>query len=221
MKRIVLAEEPFYSIQGEGLNVGAPSVFVRTANCNLKCSWCDTKFARLKDEPRFEYTELELLNEVTAFDCDRLVLTGGEPTIQWNNISDSMKRLDYYGFKIELETNGTKFVDFNFNVVHVSLKLRNSGNSEKLRLVPKEIKKWVDYGAYFKFVVDNVQDMHEVNAIIARYGIKPSKVFLMPLGATRQEQIKSSIRVIEWCKLYGYSFSPRLHIFVWGKKRGV
>lgn len=69
--------EIFNSIQGEGLTMGAPTVFVRAVGCNLRCSWCDTGYSF---EGGTEMTVDEILDEVG--DAFRVCFTGGEPMLQ-------------------------------------------------------------------------------------------------------------------------------------------
>ncbi len=76
----MLISEIFYSIQGEGELTGVPSVFLRTSGCNLRCSWCDTKYASWNPEGD-EMTVDELVEKVTSFPARHVVLTGGEPLV--------------------------------------------------------------------------------------------------------------------------------------------
>src|SRR3954468_10173863 len=79
--------EIFESLQGEGVSTGMPCIFVRLAQCNLHCTWCDTKYTwdferyRYEDEGR-EVTAREIAERVNATVSRRLVLTGGEPLLQ-------------------------------------------------------------------------------------------------------------------------------------------
>jgi len=92
--------EIFHSVQGEGFHVGIPHVFIRFGECNLRCEWCDTDF--LTHE---EMTIGEIVEEVVAYDCGRVVLTGGEPAIHnLEPICESLKRAN---LSISIETNGT------------------------------------------------------------------------------------------------------------------
>ena len=78
--------EIFYSIQGEGMLAGVPSVFVRASGCNLRCTWCDTPYTSWKPEGR-EMSIEEILREVRAYPAKHAVVTGGEPMMSeetWN-----------------------------------------------------------------------------------------------------------------------------------------
>lgn len=96
--------EIFHSVQGEGYHTGIPHVFVRFGNCNLRCEWCDTNFLE------YEMRDLEdIVSEVSSYDCDRVIFTGGEPALQdLGSIGMELKKL---GLHISIETNGTIPVD--------------------------------------------------------------------------------------------------------------
>ncbi len=90
--------EIFFSIQGEGQFTGTPVVFVRLAGCNLNCSFCDTDHSE-----KLELTEDQVLDEVKKYNCNTIVITGGEPLLQ--DLEELLKKLHLYN--IHLETNGT------------------------------------------------------------------------------------------------------------------
>ena len=96
--------EIFHSVQGEGYHTGIPHVFVRFGNCNLRCEWCDTNFLE------YEMRDLEdIVLEVSSYNCDRVIFTGGEPALQdLGSIGMELKKL---GLHISIETNGTIPVD--------------------------------------------------------------------------------------------------------------
>ncbi len=96
--------EIFHSVQGEGYHTGIPHVFVRFGNCNLRCEWCDTNFLE------YEMRDLEdIVSEVSSYNCDRVIFTGGEPALQdLSSIGIELKKL---GLHISIETNGTIPVD--------------------------------------------------------------------------------------------------------------
>lgn len=100
--------EIFYSLQGEGFHAGTPAVFVRLSGCNLNCSFCDTDFAnsRLMTAEAIAVRAQSLLPDGVSATNMLLVLTGGEPTLQADeHLTDT---LHHAGFKIAIETNGTR-----------------------------------------------------------------------------------------------------------------
>lgn len=93
--------EIFYSLQGEGRYTGTPAIFIRFAGCNLQCGFCDTKHQVGK-----QYTEEEILREIASFPAKRVILTGGEPTLQ---LTESfINALHDAGYSVNVETNGTR-----------------------------------------------------------------------------------------------------------------
>lgn len=95
--------EIFYSIQGESTYAGLPCVFVRLAGCNLRCSYCDTRYAY--DEGR-NYEIPEILESVGRFGCRLIEVTGGEPLIQ-EETPALISRLLAGGYSVLMETNGS------------------------------------------------------------------------------------------------------------------
>ncbi len=71
--------EIFYSLQGEGMWTGLPNIFVRTTGCNLRCSFCDTKYAYQDGK---EMNIKEIVNHINKYNCKYICITGGEPLIQ-------------------------------------------------------------------------------------------------------------------------------------------
>lgn len=96
--------EIFYSIQGESSYVGRPCVFVRLAGCNLRCSYCDTRYAYDEGE---ELDISRIVDRVASYQCHLIEVTGGEPLIQKETPSLTYKLLEE-GFKVILETNGSQ-----------------------------------------------------------------------------------------------------------------
>src|SRR5580704_13562166 len=98
--------EIFYSVQGEGMLAGVPSVFVRTSGCNLRCSWCDTPYTSWKPEGE-ELSIDAIVTRSAEFPAARhVVITGGEPMIA-PGIVELSNRLRQRGLHITFETAGT------------------------------------------------------------------------------------------------------------------
>ncbi len=214
---MLLVNEIFHSIQGEGPNVGKPAVFVRLGGCNLKCKWCDTKYTwHPKQSDNKTLTIEKVVQEIKKYPCKHLVITGGEPLLQQDGIKDLLDKLK--GYFVELETNGSlpcKIFGL-IDQINCSPKLSNSGNpSYPLSLKPSNKK------VLYKFVVRNREDLKEISVFIQKNKIPKEKVYLMPEGTVRNTILKRSKWLIEICKKEGYNFSPRLHIMLYNNKRAV
>lgn len=123
--------EIFSSIQGEGIYAGQSQVFARFAECNISCSYCDTKFDLYR-----EYDSKELLSEIESFGkgLRSVSLTGGEPLYQKDFLKEILCLLKQRGYKTYLETNGTlplalKEVISNVDIVAMDIKLPSSGDN--------------------------------------------------------------------------------------------
>ncbi|MEO6396844.1 MAG: 7-carboxy-7-deazaguanine synthase QueE [Tepidiformaceae bacterium] len=222
--------EIFASIQGEGASMGQPSTFVRLAVCNLQCSWCDTAYTW--DWSRFERSAQvlslapdQVAEAVTALAPRRVVITGGEPLLQRRQLLPLAQALKAHGFWLEIETNGTVLPTGLAGLIdqfNVSPKLLHSGNEGLTRLRPAALR-WfgADSRSCFKFVVRDEADLTEVHALCTEYRVPPDRTILMPEGRTADELHQRSPWLAELCAQRGFRFSTRLHILIWGDKRGV
>jgi organic radical activating enzyme len=108
------------TLQGEGAHAGRPCVFLRFAGCNQECSWCDTDFA---PEGATRHTADEIVARLLELDTHRsrmVVVTGGEPTLQWDApLSDAIRNT---GFRVHMESNGTRSLAGNVDWLTVSPK---------------------------------------------------------------------------------------------------
>ncbi len=223
--------EIFYSIQGEGPNMGKPAIFLRMALCNLTCEWCDTRYTW--DWKNYEYDKevkemsaKQVEEQLLKHDTKHLVLTGGEPMLQQKALLPLFTTLKRMGFFIEVETNGTiipiaEMLDL-IDQWNVSPKLENSQNSLALR---EKLECYQFFNslpnAYFKYVIQNPKDLDEVRQLAEKYRIPGTKTIVMPEARSRQQLATRSAWLAGLCKQLGYSFSTRLHIELWGNKRGV
>jgi organic radical activating enzyme len=209
--------ELFYSIQGEGINAGMPSVILRTSGCNLKCDWCDTEYARKRGK-RTSVDDVIASIKRLAQGTKRLVITGGEPMLwhrQVRTIADSLP--DY---RIEVETNGTLAPVHSHNVQYnVSPKLSNCNEPEGKRIVPDVLAQYVALGSYFKFVVKDMKDINEVLPLVENLGIPRERILLMPMGSTRRELQLRALIVWKLCLVHGFRYSPRLQVEIFGRSR--
>ncbi len=205
--------EIFYSLQGEGPWIGFPSIFIRLGGCvEPYCSWCDTKYAW------YEYREMfpdEIIASIKKFSCMRVVITGGEPFAQWDSgLSDLHEKLLELGYSLQYETSGK--VDFS-----------HCGNA-LIVCSPKYMKerwlierKTIERVDVFKFVAHNEKDLHLIERFVEENRIDKDRVYIMPEGATRREQMENMPRIFNFCREKGFRMTPRLHILTFGAKRGV
>jgi 7-carboxy-7-deazaguanine synthase len=220
--------ELFYSIQGEGALVGVPSVFVRTSGCNLRCEWCDTPYTSWKPEGS-DWTLDRIVDEVRAHPARHVVVTGGEPMIA-PQIVALTERLREAGLHITIETAGTVDQPVACDLMSISPKLANSTprdpqwseRHERLRIQPQVLAALTArYDYQLKFVIAGPADLDEVRQIVARLQAERERVILMPEGTTSARLHERALWIAEVCKQEGFRFSPRLHVDLWGDRRGV
>ena len=216
--------EIFYSVQGEGMLVGVPSVFVRTSGCNLRCVWCDTPYTSWQPEGDERSVE-GIAEEVECHGASHVVVTGGEPMIA-PEIAELTRRLSGH---LTIETAGTVDADVRCDLMSISPKLANStpegrwaAQHERLRHQPEVLKSLMRRFPYqLKFVIAGPEDIAEVSAIVQETSADRERVVLMPEGVDPQVLAERAKWLVEICKQEGFRFSPRLHIDVWGNRRGV
>lgn len=222
--------EIFESIQGEGASAGAPSVFVRLATCNLRCTWCDTKYTwdwaqyRYEDEVR-HMPVTDVAKAVLARPDTHLVVTGGEPLLQDRALVTLLAVLPK-DRHVEIETNGTLAPSQELLVRvdqwNVSPKLSNSGEPVKRRLVPAALGALLSTGrAWLKLVVEGENDLDEVDALVQSLDWPKDRVLLMPQAATQGDLATRAPSVARFASDRGVGTSPRLHVERWGGRRGV
>jgi organic radical activating enzyme len=210
--------------------VGTPSVFLRLATCNLTCTWCDTKYTW--DWQNFDYNQevvvldtLDVEQRITGYGCRHLVITGGEPLLQQQELATLVASLKIQRFFCEVETNGTvapsPAMVRDIDQWNLSPKLANSGNSPERREMPSVLDRFAGLpNAYFKFVVSDPADLTEVRDLQHKYGIPTERIVLMPEGTAPATIEDRSHWVSDACVQEGYRFSTRLHILLWGDERG-
>jgi 7-carboxy-7-deazaguanine synthase len=223
--------EVFYSIQGEGMLTGVPSVFVRTSGCNLRCVWCDTPYTSWAPEGQ-EMGSAEILDAVRTHPAKHVVITGGEPMIAPGivELTEGIQRL---GLHVTIETAGTVYQKVACDLMSISPKLANStphereggkwaAQHDRLRYQPEVLRRLMaEYDYQLKFVVASPQDMAEIARVLEEIQADRSRVVLMAEGTTPDVIRERAPWLTEICKREGFRYSPRLHIDLWGNRRGV
>ena len=145
--------EIFYSIQGESLYAGCPCVFIRLSGCNLRCSYCDTRYAYHQG---VEMGIVEILNRVDPYKSNLVEITGGEPLIQ-SGTPPLIEYLLVAGYKVMMETNGTLDIRLADDrcIKVMDIKCPSSGEVEKNDLKNLQRLKTEDQ---LKFVIGDRND---------------------------------------------------------------
>lgn len=200
--------EIFQSIQGEGPDVGKRAIFIRMHGCNLACPWCDTKFA-WDDANYYEMDSKTILDWVNRTPgIKHIVITGGEPLLQIDELTPLIQTLRDGGRHVALETNGTIIppnTDL-FDLIVVSPKgMDTADNWFPLCIEKKNIE--------LKFVV------HQKNIDMTFEWIKSkglTGIYLMPIGISPEQMASGAIAIFD--KMIEMHLdciiTPRLHILV-------
>ena len=249
MKLAQLDHQPeiFFSLQGEGPYCGRPSVFVRSSLCNLSCYWCDTDYTwnwkgtshehQRDEDTRYqkydkseEIVEVDIpqvVRRVRSFDCNNLVITGGEPLLHqgdWVLLIDQLRTQQ--DLHVEAETNGTivptEEFDSRINRYNVSPKLSSSRIELRLREQADALGFFAaSPKAIFKYVIGEREELPEVIEQAKRFGIPKQRIYLMPQGTSRGEIDARLNWLAKLCLEHGFQLSDRLHVRLWGDRRGV
>lgn len=212
--KTIFINEIFLSIQGEGLNSGLPTVFVRTTGCNLRCNWCDTKYSYNEG---VEMTIEKILNEIKKFKFKRICITGGEPLLQKNTLY-LIKKLLKKGYSISLETNGSIDVSMIYKKIMISLDIKCPSSKETKNMLLSNLK-FLKKKDQCKFIIQDKKDYKFAKGIIKNYDlVKKTNVFLNPVGG------KDAKNIVEWIlkDKIDVRIGIQLHKVIWdSKKRGV
>jgi 7-carboxy-7-deazaguanine synthase len=208
--------ELFYSIQGEGLLAGRPSVFVRLAGCPLRCKFCDTSYSQDTNAGR-KMSLTKITEEIKKYSCDHVVITGGEPSINPHIalLCEEIKKMNRH---ITIETNGIKFIEnLRCDLMSISPKLSNAYENPadcKKFLKIDLLQKLIDnYNYQLKFVIDQPNDVTEAKQLLKKLkNIDISRVLLMPLAKTLAEYLSKCSLIAELCKENNFTFCQRLQL---------
>ncbi|WP_455392957.1 7-carboxy-7-deazaguanine synthase QueE [[Eubacterium] cellulosolvens] len=217
--------EIFYSIQGEGKYMGLPMAFIRVTGCNLRCIWCDTKYAYEEGE---ELTVDQIITRITGYPTKRVCITGGEPLAQ-NGIMELINRLITNGFKIYLETNGSIFLGElpRSDAIRISIDIKcpSSGESQKMNFANLELLSDDDQ---VKFIIANQEDFEYAKNLLDKHSIsnRCSIIFTPcdPNHLSKAQEVITLQKLAEWVLRDGLVVFvlPQLHKLLWpDKNRGI
>lgn len=236
MKEINLAVAEMFgpTFQGEGPSMGRRCSFLRLSGCNLRCLWCDTPYtwdwsgltghAYLPGEESQVLDVSAVRSWIAAQHTDMLVVTGGEPLLQQRALTPLLRECADRGLRIEVETAGTiaplEAITQDVSQFNVSPKLANSGNPLAKRFRPAAVDSLQGTGkAIWKFVVTQLSDLQEVDDLVAQHHLFP--VYVMPEGTDAHTVLARSRELADPVLARGWNLTSRLHILLYGNRRGV
>lgn len=209
----MIINEVFKSLQGEGIEMGVPTVFVRLTGCPLRCKWCDQEDAWTSGK---SMTIEEVLDAVGSYDCSYVCVTGGEPLAQDEAIGLISRLLDS-GYLVSVETGGSESLQelpcSDALMISLDIKCPSSGMHEKMDFTNIELLSPSDQ---LKLVVADKEDYAYAKSIIEKY--KPQCIIVMqPVGGRvlrwlAESVLKDNLRA---------RVLPQLHKIIWGDKSGV
>ncbi len=198
----------FKSLQGEGLTMGAPTAFIRTSGCPLRCTYCDTPQAFDQGE---QMSLDEILSKVAKLGCRHVCLTGGEPLAQKESLKLLDKLLDQ-GYHVVLETNGAMSLDdlpcVENLTISMDIKCPSSGESSKMIFKNIELLGPTDQ---LKFVISDDADYEYAKEVIEEHEPKCEVIFT-PVGGKDLKSIAEKVLK----ERLNVRVLPQLHKFIWG-----
>jgi 7-carboxy-7-deazaguanine synthase len=227
--------EIYRSVQGEGMLMGVPTTFVRFFACNLRCSWCDTKYSwSVREGGTWESIPVrEVAARVQRLEARHVVLTGGEPTLQ-KDLAPLAQLLKQQEYHLTVETNTTIFPEAAISLIDLwslSPKLSSAGeNYLSYPIIERFIAGLRPDQQQWKFVIRDDADEQTLRDLLMRYpafaeGRLP--VILQPEGdsavldyPSALEHLVQRVRDPFWNR-YNVRVLPQFHVIIWGRRRWV
>jgi 7-carboxy-7-deazaguanine synthase len=218
----VKVNEIFFSIQGESSSIGLPTVFVRFTGCNLRCTYCDTRYSYYEGEPD---TPQGIMDKIRSHRVKRVCLTGGEPLIQPRaELQELLDLLHAERYEVSIETDGS--VDISKVSLHdkqrfiLDMKVPSSGMSERMDF--ENLRRIVPQRDEVKFVVGNREDYEWSVQLIREYNLMPEQGYQLVFSPVFGEIEPRNL--VEWIleDRLDARFQIQLHKIIWDpSQRGV
>ena len=217
----VRVSEAFLTLQGEGLSAGVPAHFLRLQGCSVGCSWCDTKYSWEEAGGR-QCEPVVVLDELRALGAaPLLVVTGGEPLETPALVALLESALERWE-RVEVETAGVMPPPLSHERLHWNVSPKLPRATSRWDRTWRHTAAWLaEPNASFKVVVGEAPDEDDALRLLAEHAIPAGRVMLMPEGYTDHGLRERAVALAETCKRHGFRLSPRLHVWLWGARRGV
>jgi 7-carboxy-7-deazaguanine synthase len=217
----VRISETFLSLQGEGPSAGTPAHFVRLQGCTVGCGWCDTRYAW--DPTGGSAVERDALwDGLKALGAaSLLVLTGGEP-LEHQGIAALIDEALARWERVEVETSGILPPPRSHARLGWNVSPKLAAVTSRSADTWAHAAAWVaEPNATFKLVLGGESDLEEALSLITAHALPRGRVMLMPEGLTDDQVRSNALRLAPACVRHGLRMSPRLHVWMWGARRGA
>ena len=233
MVKIDISEIFGPTIQGEGSQIGKPTVFIRTGGCDYQCSWCDTLYA-VQEKYRKDWTPMtakEIMKEVRRLGGDKpllITLSGGNPAMQ--DLSELIEMGQSYGYEFAIETQGSISAEWfdKLDYVVFSPKPPSSLMTTDWEKLDDCYDQVLDKSKVsFKVVVSDERDYIFAKKVFTRF--PKCSQYITPCnispGDPDIEAINDKMRYVSDMilkdELYDVTITPQLHVLLYGNQRGV
>lgn len=212
--------EIFYSIEGEGLWIGKPEIFIRLSGCNLRCKWCDTAYSWKEGK---EMGIEEIMKKIIDYETEYVSITGGEPLLQRTELYELIKRLKSENYKVQINTNGTIYDGLIFELVDLismDCKCPSSGMKSDIEVLKRTIR-YFGEKTQIKFVVSDLRDLgfaYKVIAELLEVNDRFEIIFQLEWNSKKKwKDIVESIKISSLrCRVL-----PQIQKIIYGVRRGV
>ncbi|MDG2171757.1 MAG: radical SAM protein [Gammaproteobacteria bacterium] len=209
----VSINEIFHSIQGEAKNSGKPTVFIRTAGCPFRCTYCDTEYAFTEGK---QVKISEIISKVKSYDTNYVTVTGGEPLAQ-TNIKVLLTTLLENLFKVSLETSGLVDICDVPQGVEIVMDIKTPSSKENDKNIKSNLS-LIKNNDVLKFVIGNKSDYEWSKKYIIENNLTLFKnIYFSPV----HENLELS-EIADWIlrDRLNVTLQLQLHKYIWGNERG-
>jgi 7-carboxy-7-deazaguanine synthase len=218
---MIRISELFLSIQGEGPSAGTPAHFLRLQGCTVGCRWCDTRYSWAPEGGEDSSLEAAWAKAKGLGEAPMLVVTGGEP-LEHEGLPGLLRAALERWPRVEVETSGVAPPPLSHERLAWNVSPKLPSATPRWEDTWRHAAAWIaEPRATFKVVVGDDPDAADVLRLIAEREIPRARVMLMPEGLTDAALRARAQGLAEICRREGLRLSPRLHVWLWGAKRGV
>ena len=214
--------EIFDSIEGEGKRTGYMSIFVRLTGCNLRCSYCDTKYAQVRGKEDTEMSMEEIIEKIESYPWKKVTLTGGEPLL--HDVDELLHTLALKNYEVNIETNGAvPLLEKRYANMFYTMDWKSPSSGENAKMIKENLRK-LDRKDVLKFVVGSKEDLDEMKKIVENKGydywwVRPL-IYVSPVFG--EIEPKEIVEYLKENKLRHVCMQIQLHKVIWNpNERGV